>query len=268
MFPCSGKTTGGICRNCGVKGMRIKKEAAIGIVVIVIIASVILGLTVYQRRSSRNALAARIAELSPPGGGVPETIESLRAAIGLYEEQIEQHVRDAAQTGLYWKILAVRLQDRGLHNEALEALERALYYTPADSSLHYMTGVSAGMAAKSAFVSTNQQNREHYYALSETAYLRAIELDPRYGRPRYGLGVLYVFDLDRPLEAIPHLLRYLEITTRDVDAMFVLARAYYMTEEYQAAADLYDRIIEISKDENKRAEARNNKQLVLDVLYG
>jgi tetratricopeptide (TPR) repeat protein len=247
--------------------MKIKKQAAIGILLAGIVVSVILGIYVSQRRSGRNALAARIEDLSPRGGGVPETIENLRAAIGLYEEKIEGHVRDAAQTAVYWKILASRLQDKGLHNEALDALERALYYSPSDPLLHYMTGVSAGMTAKSAFINTNQQDRERYYALAESGYLRAIELDPRYIRPRYGIGVLYVFELDRPLEAIPHLLRYLEISN-DVDAMFVLARAYYMTEEYQAAVDLYDRILDLTKDGNKRAEAQTNKQFVLDMFYG
>jgi tetratricopeptide (TPR) repeat protein len=248
--------------------MRVKKEAALGILVIGILVLVFLGILVTQRRSARNTLAARIAELGPRGGGPPETIEGLRTAISAYEVQIEQHVRDAAQTGIYWKILATRLQDRGLHNDALDALERAVYYNPEDPSLHYLIGVSAGIIAKSSYIEQNQQSRERYYALSEAGYLRAVELDPRYVRPRYGLGVLYVFELDRPLDAIPHLLRYLEITTQDVDAMFILARAYYMTGEYQPAVDLYDTIIDLTKDADKRAEARNNKQFVLDTLYG
>jgi tetratricopeptide (TPR) repeat protein len=206
--------------------------------------------------------------LSPPGGGVPGSIEDLRAAISAYEERIEEHVRDAAQTAIYWKILATRLQDKGLHTEALDALERALYYTPDDPSLHYLTGLSAGIVAKSFYAAVNRQDRERYFALAEAAYLRAIELDSRYARPRYGIGVLYVFELDRPRDAIPHLLRYMEIIINDVDAMFVLARAYYMTEEYQPAADLYDAIMGLTKDKDKRAEAQNNKQLVLDALYG
>jgi tetratricopeptide (TPR) repeat protein len=248
--------------------MKIRKEAAIGILALGIIALIFTGIAAFQRRSARNTLAARIAELGPRGGGPPETIEGLRTAISAYEAQIEQHVRDAAQTGIYWKILATRLQDRGLHNEALEALERAVYYNPEDPSLHYQIGVSAGILAKSAYMDPGRQDRERYYALSETGYLRAIELDSRYIRPRYGIGVLYVFELDRPLEAIPHLLRYLEITTKDVDAMFILARAYYMAGEYQPAVDLYDTIIDITKDADKRAEALNNKQVVLDTLYG
>jgi tetratricopeptide (TPR) repeat protein len=172
---------------------------------------------------------------------------------------------------VYWKILATRLQDQGLHHEALDALERALYYTPEDPALYYAVGISAGIAAKSAlnFAGGGENiERERYYVLAEDAYLRSIELDGSYGRPRYGLGVLYVFELDRPAEAIPHLFRYLEISRGDIDAMFVLARAYYMMESYRDAVDVYDDIIALTRDENKRLEAQSNRQLLLDMLYG
>jgi tetratricopeptide (TPR) repeat protein len=109
--------------------------------------------------------------------------------------------------------------------------------------------------------------RENYYALAEEGYLRAISLDERYVAPLYGLGVLYVFELDRPREAIPYLLRSLEISP-GADAMFVLARAYYMIGSYQEAVSMYERIIDFTKDPEKREEAQLNRQLALDRLYG
>jgi tetratricopeptide (TPR) repeat protein len=111
-------------------------------------------------------------------------------------------------------------------------------------------------------------DRARYFALAEEAYLRAIALGGRYLRPRYGLAVLYVFELERPAEAIPHLERCLEISRGDVDTMFVLARAYYMTESFQAAIDLYDRIISITKDEQKRSDARSNREIAMGMMYG
>jgi tetratricopeptide (TPR) repeat protein len=244
------------------------KDAVTGILVIVIVAAGITAITRYIKNSDRNALAERIASVNR--GAPPETIEGLKAAIAEYEKQIERYVKDAAQVGVYWKILATRLQDKGLYNESLKALERAIYYTPEDPGLHCLTGECAGRLAKSVhdFSGSGEGERERLYALSEEAYLRAIELDGRYLRPKYGLAVLYVFELDRPAEAIPHLQKYLEISKSDVDAMFVLARAYYMTENYQAAVDTYDRIIALTKDANKRAEAENNKNIAARKLYG
>ncbi|MDR2630699.1 MAG: tetratricopeptide repeat protein [Spirochaetaceae bacterium] len=246
--------------------MKIKKEFFIGLMVLVIAGSLIGGIYTFQKTKARDSLIERIKELSPQGTP-PRTIEDLRTAIGLYEELIEQHVKDAAQTGLYWKLLATRLQDRGLYHEALNALERAVYYFPEDPYAHYQRGVSAGIVAKSSFASAEGDAQE-YFALSEKSYLRAIELDEGYGRPRYGIGILYVFELNKPEEAIPHLLRYLEISRNDVDAMFVLARAYYMVNNYQDALDMYDRIITISRDSAKRIEAENNRQIILDSYYG
>ncbi|MDR2069647.1 MAG: tetratricopeptide repeat protein [Spirochaetaceae bacterium] len=235
--------------------------------VLVITVLLIGGIYTFRKIRTRDSLAARIKELSPRDIP-PRTIEDLREAIRLYEELIERHVRDAAQTGVYWKLLGTRLQEQGLHREALNALERAVYYIPEDAYVHYQRGVSAGIVAKSSFTAAGGNAAEEYFALSEMSYLRAIELDEGYSRPRYGIGILYVFELNKPQEAIPHLLRYLEISRNDVDAMFVLARAYYMVNNYQDALDMYDRIIAISKDAAKRIEAEKNRQTILDSYYG
>ena len=50
--------------------------------------------------------------------------------------------------------------------------------------------------------------------------------------------------------------------------MVVLARAYYMTYDYEAAIDMYDRICALTKNKAKLAEAESNKKAVLDALYG
>jgi tetratricopeptide (TPR) repeat protein len=79
--------------------------------------------------------------------------------------------------------------------------------------------------------------------------------------------VLYTFELDRPAEAIPYLEQYLRILPTDIPAMFVLARACYMTEDYGPAIELYDRIIARTKDPEVKAEAQNNKDLVWERMY-
>jgi tetratricopeptide (TPR) repeat protein len=250
--------------------MKNKKNVVGGIIVLVILAAGITALYQHQKQKDRYNLAARIADLGGRGGP-PPTIEALTKALEIYEEQIEAHVRDAAQTGVYWKILAVRLQDKGLHHKALEALERAIYYTPEDQNLQYRTGVSAAAVAKGYIDfsgNTNPGEGNRFYTMAETAYLKSIAMDPTYSQPHYGLGVLYVFELNRPEDAIPHLERYLELTTNNVDGMFVLAAAYYLTGQYELALNLYDRILTITKDTAKRAEAERNRQTVMDAFYG
>ena len=249
--------------------MKKLKDILLGVFVFAVIGSLITVVYRHERGKPHRELAKRIAELNPRGGP-PETIEGLRKAIALYEAQIELNIKEGAQTGVYWKILATRLAERGMHRDALDAFERALYFNAEDPTLYYLTGVSAGITAKSAigFSGNAETEREHFFALSENAYLRAIALDPDYPKPRYGLGVLYAFELDRPADAIPHLSRYLQIISGDVQVMFVLARAYYMTEQYDEAVELYDRIIARTKDPKVKAEAANNKEIIRGETFG
>jgi tetratricopeptide (TPR) repeat protein len=249
--------------------MKIKKDTVLGIFVILIIAAGIYGFYRFDKGKAHRDLAKRMAELSPKGGP-PETIEGLRAAIAAYEDQIELNVKEGAQTGVYWKILATRLADRNMHRDALDALERALYFNAEDPTLYYLTGVSASIAAASSLDFPGVSGPEaaaRYFGLAESAYLRAINLDPSYAKPRYGIGILYIFELNRPAEAIPHLERYLELMSSDINAMFALARAYYVTGSGGRAVELYDRIIARTKDPKIKAEAQNNKETVLGQAY-
>jgi len=248
--------------------MRQFKEIVIAIFVIAAVSFLLYSLVQSDNKKKNKELAKRIAELSPKGGP-PETIEGLRQAITLYEDQIERNVREGAQTGTYWKILAIRLADKGMHNDALKAFERAIYYNSEDPVIYNLTGVSAGIVAKSTvgFTNSAEKERAHYYQLSENSYKRALELDSTYTKPMYGLAVLYVFELNRPAEAIPLLDRYLSINTSDYNAMFVLARAHAVTGNYRSAIEIYEKIISKSKNKKMQAEASNNIELVERMMY-
>jgi len=245
------------------------KEFLIAILIIAAVGSLIYFM--YQRGSTatNRELARRMAEISPRGGP-PESIDGLRQAIALYEDQIERNVREGAQTGIYWKILGIRLADRGMHNDALTALERAIFFNTEDPVLYYLTGVSGASVAKSivGFSINAERERDSFYALAENAYLRALELDITYTRPMYGLGILYVFELNRPEDAIVYLERYLQILPNDIPALFVLARANIMLENFSRAVDIYDRIIERTRDKQVREEAQYNREFIMGLIYG
>ena len=248
--------------------MKIGKGTVVTIALLVLIVIAVLASATYQNNRRRTEFAESI--VSQSRWATPDNVKELKNAIAANERKIERHVQYAASNGTYWKLLAVRLQQRGFHGDALEALERAIYFAPEDPFLHYYTGISAGTMAKSFHLFPGRDNTERnsYFALAENAFRRAIELDGSYLRPRYSLGVLYVFDLDRPEDAIPHLQRYLEISRNDVDTMFVLARAFYMLRRYQESLDLYDRIIILTGDEQKRIDAHNNRQVILGHFHG
>jgi tetratricopeptide (TPR) repeat protein len=249
--------------------MKKAKDVIVGILVVAVIVTIGLFVYRFDKNRTHRDLAKRIAELSPRGG-TPETIDGLRQAIALYEAQIETNVRDGAQTGTYWKILGIRLADRNMDRDALGAFEKAVYYNSGDPTIFYLTGVSAGRVAKSVvgFSSGSAAERDQFFTLAENSYRRALDLDPQYYKPMYGLGILYIFELDRPQEAIPYMEKYVQYQANDVSAMFVLARAYYMTENYQQAIEMYDRIIAKTKDAKVRSEAQSNRDIVMGQIYG
>ena len=247
--------------------IKVKRDTVIALFAVSIIVGSIALFYRVERNRERRSLAASIADLTPRGG-LPRTIDDLVTAIALHEEQIERHVRDGAQTGIYWKILGIRLADRGMHRDALYAFERAIHFNADDPTLFFLTGESASIVAASSleFPGGPVGERERYFALAEAAFLRAIDMDVTYSRPRFSLGVMYAFDLNRPEDAIPQLERYLQISPRSIAAMFVLARAYFMTERFIPAIELYERILSMSRDPSIRAEAEANMSLVRDFM--
>ncbi|HNQ96913.1 MAG TPA: tetratricopeptide repeat protein [Treponemataceae bacterium] len=201
----------------------------------------------------------------------PTSIEELEDAIKKYQHRIEDVLNADIRIGMWYKILATRYLDNGMHAKALENFQTAIQYYPTNQNLYYYVGVCAGYMAKSAldFEATGTSSKSsNYYQLAESAYVRAIELEPRYVRALYGLSVLYVFELDRPADAIPHLQLVAEIETRNTDVRFILARAMYMTGDIEGAVAAYDSILSISRDEKTKETARQNKAEVLQRGYG
>lgn len=219
---------------------------------------------------SKNSKQAKRMQQMEEGVDTPTTVEEIKAAIEEYGDRIDEITQATQQTGIWWKLLGTRYLDNQQYKLALEAFQKAIEYYPSNQNLYYYAGVSAGWVAKSELEdsgSGDRTERDRYFSLAETAYLRAIEIEPRYVRALYSLSVLYVFDLYRSREAIPYLETVLSIEKKNTDAMFVLARAYYLTEQYQKASDMYDQILSVTTDKKLKEDAERNKKVVLDALY-
>lgn len=212
----------------------------------------------------------RRQQMTEEGVKNPTTVEEYRDAINKYKRRIDDISTAQSQVGIWYKILGSRYLDKQMFGEALKCYEEAIKLYPTNQNLYYYVGLCAGYMAKSALDYTatgNTSQRSNYLLLSESAYKRAIEIEPRYFRALYGLGVLYVFEMDKPLEAIPILELACDIEKRNTDAMMVLARAYYMTYDTDSAVAMYDKIIETTKSEERKAEAEANKQAVLNANF-
>ncbi len=247
-----------------MKKMFDHSEAKWIVAVIVMIVIVLCGCT----KSNKSIIRAQRME---EGVGSPTTEAELKEAIKKYQTRVNDIQLANSQVGIWYKLLAIRYLDAKMYGEALKTFQTAIQYYPANQNLYYYVGVCAGYMAEASLdynATGTTTEKFNYLKLAESAYLRAIELEPKYGRALYGLGVLYVFELNQCDKAVPYLEQLLSFDTRNTDAMFVLARAYYVTAEYDKAVALYDKIISLTKSEEKKAEAEANKKTVLDSSYG
>jgi len=200
----------------------------------------------------------------------PTTIEELKSAIDKYGERAADIELANSQIGIWYKILGTRYLDNKMYGEALKAFQNALNFYPDNQNLYYYVGVCAGYMSHASLDFKGTGSTEvkfNYLKLAEEAYLRAIQIEDKYVRALYGLGVLYVFELDQPEKAIPHLEKLLTIDTKNIDAMFVLARAYYCNYEFDKSAEVYDKIILNTKSAETKATAEDNKKIVLDAAF-
>lgn len=202
--------------------------------------------------------------------GSPTTVEELKEAIEKYQKRVADVQIAQGQIGIWYKMLGTRYVDKKMYGEALKCFQEALKIYPDNQNLYYWVGVCAGYMAKASLdynASGTNEVRYNYLKLAEDAYLTAIQIDDRYVRALYGVSVLYVWYLDEPEKAIPLLEKALTIEKRNIEAMFVLARAYYMTYDFDKAVAMYDKIISTTKSEKTKANAEENKKIVLDESY-
>ena len=83
-----------------------------------------------------------------------------------------------------------------MYGQALEAFQSALQYYPDNQNLYYYVGICAGYMSHTALdynATGSMEKKYNYLKLAETAYLRAIEIEPRYSRALYALSVLYLY---------------------------------------------------------------------------
>lgn len=234
---------------------------AVAVLVVILFSSCGLG---------TNTKTIKRVQALEEGVSSPTTEAELKDAIQKYQARVEDIAQANQQIGIWYKMLGSRYLDKQMYGEALEAFRKATTYYPANQNLYYYVAVCAGYMANQAldYAATGSTAQKfNYLKLAESAYLQALKLDSKYARALYGIGVLYIFELDEPGKAIPYLETLAEIEKKNVDGLFLLANAYYQTYEYERAVEIYDRIIATTTSSEKKAQAEANKRQVLETAY-
>jgi tetratricopeptide (TPR) repeat protein len=196
-------------------------------------------------------------EPEPPSS---DRVEELRALVDQYDAVLADAVKAASGKADALKLLAQEYMRHQLYGPALEALDEAIRIQPQNRVLHYLAGAAAGFVGKSQ---ARADIRRAYLDRAERSYRLAIEAAPDYIDARYGLAVLYVFELSEPVRALTHLEHVLGISEGHVPSLFVLARAHVALGNVDDAIDAYERIIQVAQDNESRQRAERNRQLLL-----
>ena len=202
----------------------------------------------------------RLQELEE-GVSNPNTEAELKDAIRKYEKRVDDIIIAEGRIGIWYKILGSRYMDQKMYKKALKAFQSALEYYPENPNLFYQAGLAASLTAKNSLdfeLTGTDIEKKRYFDLAASAYNRALEIDPKHSKAVYALSVLYIFELNRPSEAIPILEKITEWEKKPIDHLFLLGAAYYMTGENEKAIAVYERIIEISSSAEKKAKAESN----------
>ena len=202
----------------------------------------------------------RLQELEE-GVSNPNTEAELKDAIRKYERRVDDIIIAEGRIGIWYKILGSRYMDQKMYKKALKAFQSALESYPENPNLFYQTGLAASLTAKNSLdfeLTGTDIEKKRYFDLAASAYNRALEIDPKHSKAVYALSVLYIFELNRPAEAIPILEKIAEWEKKPIDHLFLLGAAYYMTGENEKAIAVYEHIIEISSSAEKKAKAESN----------
>lgn len=223
---------------------------------------------VFFSNCNYNNRIRRLQELEE-GVSRPTTEAELKEAIKKYERRVEDIIVAEGRVGIWYKILGSRYMDKKMYIKALECFQSALEYYPENQNLFYQTGLAASLVAKNALdfkLTGTDVEQKRYYALAVSSYLRAIEIDPKYSKAIYSLSVLYIFELNKPHNAIPLLESVVQREQKPINHLFLLARAYYMIGENEKSISIYEKIISVTGSAEQRKEAENNIRKIKEVL--
>lgn len=197
-------------------------------------------------------------------GVTEEKLEELKREIKKFEDEITELVKKQSELGIYYRMLGMEYFDQEMYGPALELFREGMEIYPNNRLLHYYAGVSQSQLAKAE---AEEEKREKLFEQAAYYYERAIELKENYVDALYALSVLYVFELDRPSDALPHVRKILQLRDEHYRAEFLLARIRVEEGRVEEAMELYQNIAENAPQQDMVERARENRERLMRREY-
>jgi len=134
-----------------------------------------------------------------------------------------------------------------------------------DTAIKYFKEVSENMLYATPHLSLANLGWAYYnkkeYTLSETYYLKALDLEPRFINAQRGLGLTYIA-MGRIDEAVEILERAVKNYPKVALLYDDLAKVYVLSHDYEKALDAYHKVIELAPDSAMAKEAEKAAQRI------
>ncbi|MDH4206237.1 MAG: tetratricopeptide repeat protein [Desulfobacteraceae bacterium] len=132
-----------------------------------------------------------------------------------------------------------------------------------DTAIKYFKEVSENMLYATPHIAIANLGWAYYnkkqYTLSETYYLKALDLDPKFIYAQRGLGLTYT-----AMGRIDEAIEILEGAVKDYPKVALLyddlAKVYMLSHDYDKALDAYHKVIELAPDSAMAREAEKAAQ--------
>lgn len=230
------------------------------IVLLLIIFSLFLGCT--KKKTKELSSQVYETEINKEADRDDRVVE-LTAEIKKLEKELDETHEKYQKVGNYQRALGVKMMHYKMYYKAYEHFNNAIEFYPNSEMLHYYRGIAASQFAKSQDV---ESVRRDFMERAKYSQEYSVELNPSFTKGLYALSILYIYEFDRPEDAKPLLDRLLQISTREFDAMLLRALLYEKDGELNAALDLYDTVLTMSKNDRHIINADTNRDKILSRI--
>ena len=134
-----------------------------------------------------------------------------------------------------------------------------------DTAIKYFKVVSENMLYATPYIALSNLGWAYYnkkeYTLSETYYLKALDLEPKFINAQRGLGLTYIA-MGRIDEGVKIFEKAVKDYPKFAPLYDDLARVYVLSHDYEKALDAYQKVIELAPGSPIAAEAEKAAQRI------
>ncbi|WP_024653966.1 hypothetical protein [Borrelia persica] len=202
----------------------------------------------------KSNLGLRIREIELSGGGSAEKIEVYKEFINREEHNVLKIINSIDKKARFFSLIGLELIRLGQYLPAIEYFNKNLEYGPDNYLSHFYIGVSSYNLAKGMQA---KEKIDEYFTLAENSFLQSISIKDDFKEAIFALSTMYVYDLDKQLEAKGYLNK-LESMGENYFEFFMLRGAnYYSLGDFNNALLFYNKAkSEASSQEQKDGVAR------------